>query len=306
MPAANGRVLRRSAPHPTLSPLRGRGASGALRVHAIASSKTSLPRRGEGWVKANLADAQPNGDAPRRINLCKTNTSVALPRGLNSMCRRCLRDTHVPDRIARPSSRVPDPVYRARCHRRRHAGTSPTSTARRPRSRARRAIPAATRRRWCLKRRSPRSTASARRARRQRAGGRRRRRPKLADPNINPHASHLVAVDCRIATPGHTSGRRSLLPSVPPSPCRCPALGRQPVEPSWRRRHFWSSDPSLLAPTPSSPKRPRRSVRRRRHWRGEAGFIHGDHVAADKDARAWSSSKMHRSSAATPSSRRAA
>lgn len=32
---------------------------------------------------------------------------------------------------------------------------------------------------------------------------------KLADPNINPHASHLVAVDCTVCHAGHTSGRES-------------------------------------------------------------------------------------------------
>jgi len=30
-------------------------------------------------------------------------------------------------------------------------------------------------------------------------------RPKLADPNINPHASHLVAVDCTVCHAGHAS-----------------------------------------------------------------------------------------------------
>ena len=30
-------------------------------------------------------------------------------------------------------------------------------------------------------------------------------RPKLADPNINPHASHLVAVDCTVCHAGHGS-----------------------------------------------------------------------------------------------------
>lgn len=32
---------------------------------------------------------------------------------------------------------------------------------------------------------------------------------KLADPNINPHASHLVAVDCTVCHAGHTSARES-------------------------------------------------------------------------------------------------
>ena len=32
---------------------------------------------------------------------------------------------------------------------------------------------------------------------------------KLADPNINPHASHLVAVDCTVCHAGHTSVRES-------------------------------------------------------------------------------------------------
>lgn len=30
-------------------------------------------------------------------------------------------------------------------------------------------------------------------------------RPKLADPNIDPHASHLVAVDCTVCHGGHAS-----------------------------------------------------------------------------------------------------
>lgn len=29
--------------------------------------------------------------------------------------------------------------------------------------------------------------------------------PKLADPNINPHASHLVAVDCTVCHGGHAA-----------------------------------------------------------------------------------------------------
>jgi fumarate reductase flavoprotein subunit len=29
--------------------------------------------------------------------------------------------------------------------------------------------------------------------------------PKLADPNINPHASHLVAVDCTVCHAGHAT-----------------------------------------------------------------------------------------------------
>ena len=34
-------------------------------------------------------------------------------------------------------------------------------------------------------------------------------RTKLADPNINPHASHLVAVDCTVCHAGHASASES-------------------------------------------------------------------------------------------------